>query len=223
VIRGLLSRYRAAVFDLDGTLADSMRIWDHICRDWLSARSIDAAESLERDIAAMTLTQSAGYVIREYGITLSPPEIIKEWERAVLCQYAHTLPLKEGAVELVKNLAACGMKLAIVTSCFPAACEAILSRYDLWDRFSAVIYTDEAGRGKAFPDIYRLCAERLGVEPASCVVFEDCPAALCGVRAAGMGLAAVYDDSSAAHWEAFSGAADFAVKNLLLDFPVKTT
>ena len=206
-----LTDYRAAIFDLDGTLADSMRAWDHICRDWLTSRGKAAEDNLEQNIKQMTITESAEYVICTYGFTLEPSQIKAEWEAMVIQQYKETIPLKDGAEELVRMLKAKGKQLAIATSCFPAACEAILKRFKIRDCFSVIVYTDEVSRDKTYPDLYLTVARRLAVPPESCVVFEDLPAALSGVRAAGMGMAAVYDDSSAEAWQRFKQAADFAI------------
>jgi len=217
------SRYSAAIFDLDGTLADSMHAWDHICRDWLAAKNITAQDHLEKDIEQMTLTQAAEYVIRSYSIALEPPRIIAEWEAMVLQQYKETIPLKDGAAELVMSMKAAGIKLAMATSCFPAACEAILRRHNIRDCFSAIVYTDEVKRNKTFPDLYLAAAQRLNAAPETCIVFEDFPPALSGVRAAGMSITAVYDECSVHQWSAFAVAADFAihsfreVKECLLD------
>jgi beta-phosphoglucomutase-like phosphatase (HAD superfamily) len=101
-----------------------------------------------------------------------------------------------------------GLKLAVVTSCFPAACEAVLKRHGLRTFFSAVLYTDEVSKDKSFPDIWLAAAERLGQEPARCVVFEDAYYALRGVRAAGMALAAVYDNTNK-DWELMKAEADW--------------
>ena len=207
-------RYKAAIFDLDGTLVDSMRVWDHVCRDWLTGKGIVAENELEQKIASMTLTQSAEYVIRHYNIDLPPSRVMKEWEDMVLYQYGHTIPLKDGATELLELLAAKGIKLGIETSSFPAACEKILSRHGIRGYFSAIVYSDSVSRDKTFPDIFLACAQKLGVKPADCVVFEDFYTALAGIRAAGMGAAAVYDDSGAAHWEKFKQEADYAAVSL---------
>ena len=211
MVEALSRRYQAAIFDLDGTLADSMHVWDHVCRDWLAGRGIQAAASLEREIAVMTLSQSAEYVIRTFGIGLTPAGVMKEWETMVLRQYARTVALKKGMEPSVRKLTEQGLKLGIATACFPAACEALLARHRIRDCFSAIVYADELNRDKTFPDIYLACARRLGVEPAGCVVFEDFPAASRGVRAAGMGLAAVYDGSFAPRWDAFKEEADFVL------------
>jgi len=209
----LFTGYKAAIFDLDGTLADSMHVWDHICRDWLTARGITAQDNLEQDIERMTITQAAEYVIRVYNIALEPPEIMAEWEATVIRHYKETLPLKDGAAEFVRTLKDQGMKLAIATSCFPTACEALLERHNIRDCFSVIVYTDEVNRGKTFPDLYLTTARRLSLAPEFCVVFEDFPPAGIGIRAAGMGLAAVYDNSSADQWEAFKQTADFAIRS----------
>ena len=210
----LISRYKAAIFDLDGTLVDSMRVWDYICRDWLCAKGKIPEEALEQNIKTMTLQEAAEYAAGFYKIALSPSAIISEWEDMVLHQYKSVIPLKDGAAELLKLLAAGGMKLGIATSCFPAACESILSRYGIRDYFSAVVYSDSVSRNKTFPDIYIACAEQLKTAPEDCVVFEDLYDSLAGIRAAGMGAAAVYDDSGSAFWERFRREADYAVISL---------
>ena len=206
--------YSAAIFDLDGTLADSMRVWDGVFRRWLGEKGIRADGSLERGIAAMTLSEAAAYAVRRYTAHLSPADVLREWEEIVLDRYRREVPLKEGAADLVKALAARGVKLGIASSTFPAACEEVLSRHGLRALFSALLYTDESMRDKSYPDVYLACAARLGAAPADCIVFEDLPQAAQGVRAAGMGLAAVYDESHAAQWAGFKRQADIACKTL---------
>jgi beta-phosphoglucomutase-like phosphatase (HAD superfamily) len=202
--------YRGVIFDLDGTLIDSMHVWDHLCRDWLAAQGKKPDAALERDIATMTLTQSAEYVRRRYGFDLSPGEIVSRWEGMALGAYETTVPLKQETAALARELYGAGRSLAVVTSCFPAACEAVLRRHGLRDLFSAVLYTGEAPGDKSFPDIWLAAAGRLGLAPASCIVFEDAYYALRGVRAAGMAFAAVYDDTCA-EWELMKAEADWVL------------
>jgi HAD superfamily hydrolase (TIGR01509 family) len=203
-----IREYRGAIFDLDGTLVDSMHIWDHLCRDWLLAKGKTPEENLEKDLIPMTLTQSAEYVIRRYGFDLSPVEIVRQWEGMVLGCYETAVPLKQETADLVRDLHGAGLALAMVTSCFPAACEAVLKRHGLRPFFSFILYTGEVSKDKSFPDIWIRAAERLGLESAECIVFEDAYHALPGARAAGMGFAAVYDDTCA-EWALMRAEADW--------------
>jgi HAD superfamily hydrolase (TIGR01509 family) len=194
-----------------------MRVWDSLFRDWLCGKGIRPDDALEREITAMTLSQAARYAARHYAAPWSPVEIQGEWEGMVLRRYQRDVPLKEGAADFVQALADRGVKLGIATSCFPAACEAVLRRHGVRDFFSAILYTDDSMRDKTFPDVYLACAKRLGAAPKDCVVFEDFPAAASGVRAAGMGLAAVYDGGFACHWERFKRQADFVYQQFPRD------
>ncbi|GHV51373.1 haloacid dehalogenase [Spirochaetia bacterium] len=211
-----LSKYAGVIFDLDGTLIDSMHVWDHISRDWLFAGGIDPAlipANMETAFASMTIAETTAYVIDHFGISLSREEIAAQWEVMALGEYQKTVPLKPGAAELLRALAERGIKLAIATSSFPACCEAALSRHDIRKYFSAIVYSGEVKRNKTFPDIWLATASRLDLAPESCVVFEDMYAAIRGVRAAGMGFVAVYDDTCA-NWPAMQAEADLALESL---------
>ncbi|MDR3130393.1 MAG: HAD family phosphatase [Treponema sp.] len=207
---GKLRGFRGALFDLDGVLADSLWVWYPICRNWLKAQGRKAEPGLEERIAPMTVEQSAEYVRRAYRIDLSPGDIIKQWEGMALDQYRDGIALKEENAAIVLELFRMGLKLALVSSCFPAACEAFLDRQGMRRWFSALVYTGEAGGDKSQSGVWLEAARRLRVKPEDCVVFEDSPYSLPGVRAAGMAFTAVYDPSCK-DWETFSAKADFSL------------
>jgi HAD superfamily hydrolase (TIGR01509 family) len=187
----LAGRYGAAIFDLDGTLLDSMDVWDGLCAGWLRGKGIEPPPALDERLKAMTITEAADYCKNSFGIAAPREEIAGEWQAAVLRRYETSVPLRPGMGCLVAALARADVKLAVATSCFPAACEAALARHGIRRYFDAIVYTDEVARGKEYPDIYLTAARRLGVPPENCVVFEDMDAAFPAVRAAGMALVAV--------------------------------
>ncbi|MDR1420915.1 MAG: HAD family phosphatase [Treponema sp.] len=203
--------YPGAVFDLDGTLTRSMHVWDHLCRDWLCARGKIPEAGLEADIEAMTVTQSADYVRRRYGIVDAPEEITAQWQDMILDAYRTSVELKKDIAALVPKFRERGARLAIATSCFPAACEAVLERYGLRDAFTAIFYTDQAPGGKGDPHIWRMAAAGLSLAPEECAAFEDDPRALAGAKSAGMAAAAVYDESCR-EWELMKTLADWVLE-----------
>jgi HAD superfamily hydrolase (TIGR01509 family) len=185
-----------------------MWIWDHLCRDWLIEKGRTPEEELEEDIALMTTDQSADYVISRYGLDLSPKEISDQWEAMAVSRYEQAAPLKDGMADLVLKLWENGTKLAVLTSTFPAACEAVLDHHGLRQYFSGIIYTSETPGDKTMPHIWLYAAKQLGVAPACCVVFEDTYQAIIGVRKAGMNFAAVYD-RTCTDWAAMQAEADW--------------
>jgi HAD superfamily hydrolase (TIGR01509 family) len=209
-------RWDAAIFDLDGTLADSMHVWGGICRDWLAANGEAPSDSLEGDIARMTLTQSAKYVMERYAAARpSPGAIIAEWLDMAKSQYERSVAFKDGALDFLRALRGRGTALAIATSCFPEACEAFLRNRGARGLFSAIAYTDDAPGDKSCPDIWLLCAKKLGAQPHRCAVFEDMRAALGGARRAGMSAIAVFDRSNEAEWPLMRTEADYAIRSFL--------
>jgi beta-phosphoglucomutase-like phosphatase (HAD superfamily) len=206
-----LRAFRGALFDLDGVLADSMRVWDPVCRDWLKGRGKEPEPGLEDRIAPMTLEQSADYLRRAYGIDLPPADIIRQWEGMVLDRYRNGITLKRENAAVAGELCRAGLKLAVVTSCFPAACEAFLDSQGIRRWFSALVYPDETTGDKSQSGVWLNAARRIGVEAADCVVFEDSCHALPGVRAAGMAFAAVHDPSCR-DWETLKAGADFVLE-----------
>jgi HAD superfamily hydrolase (TIGR01509 family) len=203
-------RYRGAIFDLDGTLADSMGLWEGLSREWLRMKGREAPEGLSRVLNSMTIRESTDYMIRHFTPDETPEGIAAQWEAMVIDRYRESIPLKDGAEALLRRLSERGLKLALASSCIPAAAEAFLAARNIRRYFSAILFTDQVKRNKSFPDIWLAAAEKLGLPPGDCVVFEDLYAALPGVRAAGMGFAAVYDDSCE-NWPALSAGADLAL------------
>jgi pseudouridine-5'-monophosphatase len=196
-----------------------MRVWDRLYPEWLPAMGKNPKADPEKDIAPMTPTQSAEYVIRRYEIACSPAEIIDQWQRMILECYKTAIPLKEETADIARELHKAGLRLAVVTSCFPAVCEAILRRYGLRPLFSAILYTDdEAARDKSFPDIWLSAADRLGLDCAECIVFEDAYHALTGAHAAGMSFVAVYDHTCT-EWRLMKSKAEWqSPKDFALEF-----
>ena len=192
-----MQSFQTAIFDLDGTLVDSMWIWETVITRSLEKRNIPPDKSLEEKFRDMTFTQSAQFVVEAFHINETPQALMDDWNSIIFDDYKNHIRLKPGAYEYIKKLKNQGIKLAIATSNFKEAVEAVLSSNGVWADFSFVITSDEIGKNKSFPDIYLSCAKALNTLPENCMVFEDILLACSTAKKAGMQVTGVYDQMSA--------------------------
>ncbi len=200
---------KAAIFDLDGTLIDSMKVWDTIGEDFLARRGISMPDDVSRTVKDMTFLETAQYYKKRFLISdMSAPEIFSVWKQMVYREYANNIPMKRGAVEYLQKLRANEVKLAIATATDNELVKAVLSRHGIFDVFDAIVTVDDVGKGKNYPDIFLLAAQKLAVKPDECLVFEDCLRALIGAKKAGMRVYIVFDESSAFEKDVLKSVSD---------------
>lgn len=199
---------QAAIFDLDGTLIDSMWIWDEINITYLESKGAKRPSDLEEKINHLSFKQTAQYFKDNFNLKESTDEIVKEINDLAYDNYLNKARLKPGAKKLLSYLKSNGIKLALATSNSSPLLDIALESNDIKDFFDNITTTNEVARGKNFPDVYLLAAKRLGVTPDKCIVFEDIPAAVEGAKAAGMKVIAVYDEHSSKHREKLINSAD---------------
>jgi len=203
--------YKAYIFDLDGTLLDSMGMWDQIDIDFLGKRGIAVPPDYMGAISAMTFTETAAYTIKRFELPDTVDGLINEWNDMAAYAYSHTVQMKPHAKEYLAALQERGAKLAVATSLFPELCDSALRNNGIDTLFHAVCNTAQAGQGKSQPDVFLLAAKELGVSPEDCLVFEDLLAAVKSAKSAGMSVCAVYDKTSANDWEEIKKTADYAI------------
>lgn len=181
------------LFDLDGTLVDSNGIWFQIDLDFLAQRGLAPDPEYTDFVAHATYQDAAVYTQRRYHLMESPEEILQIWADMARDAYAHTIPLKPGVLDYLLQQKAAGKRLGVVTSCMRHLCRAVLEQHGIYELFDHVTTVKEVTRDKSHPDIYLLAAEKGGVRPQDCTVFEDSPSAADGAKAAGMRVVGVYD------------------------------
>jgi HAD superfamily hydrolase (TIGR01509 family) len=192
----MLTNIKAAIFDLDGTLIDSMWVWGKIDEDYFKNRNMDLPENLKSQIEHLSFDETAAYFKSNFGISDTIEEIKKEWVDSAYVEYLNNVRLKPGVVEFLSLLKTLNIKIGLATSNNKPLLEAGLQANGIYHYFDSITLTDEVSRGKNFPDVYLLAAERLGVKPEECIVFEDILPAIKGAKAAGMKVVGVYDDFS---------------------------
>ena len=205
--------FSAALFDLDGTLLDSLGVWRRVDDAFFAARGLTRPEDYSRAIAGMSFSECAAYTIARFGLRESAEAVMEEWMRLSEREYAENVALKPGALSYLRMLKRAGVKLAVATANQPRLFEPTLARTGALELFDAVCTTRDVGdTGKADGALFRLAAARLGVAPEDCAVFEDVPEGIVGARAAGMRAYALWDVASRADREAVAALADGAVE-----------
>jgi len=202
---------RAYIFDLDGTILDSARIWNMINREFFRKRGIPFPMDYQQIIAAMPFPQVAVYTKETYGLPETPEELMDEFRESAVNAYANEVKMKPGAKEYLLRLHANGHKLAVATAAPPEFHVPALKNHEIYNLFDAICTTQDVGCGKTRPDVFLLAAKMLDAKPEDCVVFDDILPAVKSAKGAGMTVCGVYDNQTAADWEEIKKSADFVI------------
>ena len=192
----LLKDRKAVLFDLDGTLVDSMWVWRNIDIDFLSAIGQELPADLQKCIEGMSFTETAEYFKKRFSIDDDVEDIKKKWNQMAYDKYTSEVKLKKGAKEFLARLKSDGIRIGIASSNSVTLIEGALKAEGVPEYFDAITTGCEAGAGKPAPDIYLLAAKKVGIAPSECLVFEDIPMGIMAGNSAGMTTVAVEDDYS---------------------------
>lgn len=191
-----LHHKKAVIFDLDGTLVDSMWMWKSIDVEYLARFGLECPEDLQKEIEGMSFSETAAYFKKRFMLEVSLDEIKAAWVEMSLEKYRREVPLKPGARAFLDYIKDHGLAAGIATSNGKAMVDAVLDALEIRQYFQVVVTACEVAAGKPSPDIYLNVAGRLKVEPEDCVVFEDIPAGIQAGKSAGMIVFAVEDEFS---------------------------
>lgn len=191
-----ITEVQACIFDVDGTLLDSMPVWDDIGERYLTSLGISAREGLHDVLNTMSLEQGAVYLKEEYQIDKPIPQIVKEVLKIVSDFYRFEAPLKSGVKETLEWLSEKKIKMVIATSSNKELVEAALERNGVLQYFEQIYTCTEVGAGKDEPKIYLEAAKFLQTKPENTAVFEDAIHAADTARLAGFVVIGVYDVSN---------------------------
>lgn len=206
---------KGVIFDLDGTLIDSMKIWTKIDRKLLRENGV---ENIPPDISdrvrKMTIEESAQYFIDEFRLKCTNEYIIKRIEDLVRIEYEENILLKPYAAEFLDYLDEKKIPYGVATATYKGLAEAVLKRCGIWERMRFLLTEVEYPLGKNFPDIFLGGAERLGLEPEEVLVVEDSLHCIETAAKAGFITAGVYDEVSWNEQSLIADTADYYVRSL---------
>ena len=206
--------FNAAIFDLDGTILDSMDVWEHIDIQFLKKRNLPVPENYVTEICARSFEEAAQYTIDLFGLQETVEGIIEEWNNMAVEEYSNHVGLLPYALDYLLCLKEHGIKLAVATGLPEKLYIPCLKNNSILELFDALCSTDEVQRGKEYSDVFELAARKLGVAPEHCIVFDDVLPAIKSAKAARMLAGGIYDKYSADQRTEIERIADI----YLLDF-----
>ena len=187
-----------AIFDLDGTLLDTMPYWEDVGIGFLTDRGIhvDDIEGLKLKFKTMTLAESAEYYRRHFAVEESPEQIYAEITQRITDVYGSLAPLKNGVREVLEHLREKNIPMSIATATAHHLVDLALERLDIQDYFTYVTTCGDLNTSKREPFIFDECARRIGTPKAETVVFEDSLHSIVTAHNAGYPVIGIYDDSA---------------------------
>lgn len=197
-----------AIFDLDGTLLDSMGVWRQIDVDFLGKRGFTVPEDYLVAITSKSFAAAAEYTIERFDLNEREEDVIAEWFAMAVDAYTHEVQLKPYVMDYLKALKKAGIKIAAATSSDRKLFLPCLRHCGILDYFDALTVTDEVKRAKGFPDVYQKAAEKLGLMPKDCVVYEDILKGIEGAKMDAFYVVGVEDIHSAYEKEEIAQQAD---------------
>lgn len=188
-------KVECAIFDFDGTLFDSMFIWESIGEIYLHSLGKIAKASLNEDIRTLNLYQSAVYFKEEYDLPLSVDEIMMGINKMIEHFYINDVLPKQGVIGFLDKMKSLKIPMCIASASERYQIEAALNRCKMTHYFDEIFTCSEVGQGKEQPVIYRKAMEHFNANRSTTLVFEDALHAIQTAKSDGFVTIAVFDES----------------------------
>lgn len=202
--------FKVAIFDMDGTLIDSMPTFVSSMLRILDENGISYGDDIVKTITPLGMNGTAEYFLK-LGIPLTKEQLINVMGKYLLHEYVHNIPAKNSVIEVLKALKKQGISLNVLTASPHITLDACLKRLGIFDLFDNVWSCDDFSTTKANPEIYKMAAERLGEKVENILFLDDNLNANLTAKKAGMKVCGVYDDSSKEYVEQIKNVTDYYI------------
>lgn len=209
-----MQKFKGAIFDMDGTLLDSMRVWKRLTQGYLAQFGVHITDQDYAVTEGFSQTQMAQYFIDRYPILpMDAQGLIDGLDRQITARYEQYARPKDGVIDFLNRLQARGIRMAIATLTARCHAEKALRDRGMLAYFDFLLTIEDVGISKREPEIYLRAAARMGLAPAECVVFEDAPYAGVTAKRAGFRVCGMAEPAYAGGESELRAVSDFFVEH----------
>lgn len=201
------------IFDMDGTLLDTMPLWETLGEDFLRLHGKEPKPGFRQQLIALSMVEAAEMFEREYGFTESVPQIVRALDDMARGFYTDKAPAKPGAIEALQFLADNGCPCVVATASDRELAAAAFKRTGMLHFFREIYTCTELGISKDNPAFFQVLLEKEHVTPGQAVVVEDALHAIRSARKENIPVLAIYDDSDKEHWEEIKSLANWSMED----------
>lgn len=184
---------KAIFFDLDGTLLNSLRVWERVDEAFLQKRKIEVTKDYQEALLHLRFQEAAEYTIKRYQLNETKEDIMNEWMAEAKRLYQDEVALKKGAKEFIQKLKENHYKLGIITSCHQELFEPCLKKHGIWEYFDCFVEANQVHLSKKEAEIYYYALKQMGVKGEECLFFDDVYSSIKAAASVGMHTVAVCD------------------------------